>query len=251
LRCFENNPAVSRVYHQPVKSGFRERGVFDYSFYEGPKVGIHVAKETIGGFDISEAEFSPLPFQPKQPELSIGKWRPSRATLARVKPLVVLRDPMQTWASIERLNIYSDGLSPYYSPFDLFIASYTNVAEFALNANAQGLPVLAWTLERIGDDPKARLARLCQLWDIPWSSSMVDWTHPLGVNTWYSEEARERMRVDPRFIRSKESLAAASRFFYTATNPDGIVKIGDGEVIRRRLLPLYEQFRRLGEESGD
>src|SRR5437879_6371299 len=87
LRCFENNPAVARVFHQPVKSGFREGKLFDYGIYAlDASEEILVAKETIGGFELVEAGFSPLPAAPDV--LHLGAWTLSRELVLRVAPLV-------------------------------------------------------------------------------------------------------------------------------------------------------------------
>jgi hypothetical protein len=119
MRCFENNPAIDRVYHQPVKSGFREGKPFDYRIYdlESPSREREIiAKETIGGFLEPEANFAPIP--PGPDALVLGIWSLSTELIVRTQPLVLLRDPMQTWASIERLNRYSVGISEYHSPIE-------------------------------------------------------------------------------------------------------------------------------------
>ena len=74
MRCFENNPAIDRVYHQPVKSGFREGRQFDYRIYDLERSGRErkiIAKETIGGFQNPEANFAPIPAGPDALDLGI------------------------------------------------------------------------------------------------------------------------------------------------------------------------------------
>jgi hypothetical protein len=246
LRCFENNPAVARVFHQPVKSGFREGKAFDYSIYSldtSHAAKIIVAKETIGGFELVETGFSPLPAAPDV--LHLGVWALSHELVLRVEPLVLLREPLQTWASIERLNQYAAGRSPYHSPLQFFLASYANVVAFAVAARRRGLPVYVLTAEQLGRNPENCLRRVCEKWEIPWTRAMIDWPVPYGIKTWFSAEAAYRMTHDPRFIRSKESLAAANRFAYSESTVDAIVTPEARAVITQRLEVLYRRAKRL------
>jgi len=142
LRCFENNPAVDQVFHQPIKSGYRQGEDFDYSFFdydEQQEAKILVAKETVGGFVQPETAFSPLPNHGEHTK--IGPWLAAPSEIKTLEPLILVRDPLQTWMSIERLNRYSKNISPYYSPFEYFDASYTNVITFLSAARQQKLPV--------------------------------------------------------------------------------------------------------------
>jgi hypothetical protein len=242
MRCFENNPAVDRVYHQPVKSGFREHKPFDYGIYdlEGPSRGkIIIAKETIGGFLKPEANFAPIP--PGPDSFALGIWSLSTELVVRTRPLVLLRDPLQTWASIERLNRYSEGISEYRSPIEFFLESFANVVRFAVDARDRELPVSVITLEQLGVRPEECLRELCRRWDLPWSPAMIDWTLAYGVRTWFSEEAKHRFEHDPRFRKSKESLTAARAFDYTPSTLDGAITNTDKQLIAQRLMPLYSQ----------
>ncbi len=248
MRCFENNPAVARVYHQPVKSGFREGKPFDYSIFnlDGPNhEEMVVAKETIGGFLKPEANFAPIP--PGSDGFLLGAWTLSIDLLVSTEPLVLLRDPLQTWGSIERLNRFSRGISPYQSPIELFIDSFINVASFAIDALARDLPIHIFTLEQLGAYPEECLRHICEKWDMPWSPAMVTWTLPYGAKTWFSEEAKDRFENDPRFRKSKESLTASKAFGYMPTAVDGGMSDSDREVIAERLMPLYDEVARLAE----
>jgi hypothetical protein len=246
LRCFENNPAVDRVYHQPVKSGFREGRAFDYGIYDldgREHDQVVVAKETIGGFDVAETAFSPLPAAPDQ--LRLGMWTLSHEHILRIEPLVLLREPLQAWGSIERLNQYAAGRSPYHSPIDFFLTSYSNVVAFAVAARRRGLPVYVVTLEQLGARPERCLRELCRKWEIAWTPAMINWTMPYGANTWFSDEASYRMAHDPRFIRSKASLSATWHFGYVPTSTDNVITPSDLSRVDRCLTPLYKRARRL------
>lgn len=229
-----------------MKSGFREGRAFDYGIYSIDQVHtgeIIVAKETIGGFDLVETGFSPLPATPGS--LHLGAWAISHELILQIAPLVLVREPVQTWASIERLNRYAKGRSPYYSPLDFFLSSYANVVAFAVAARRQGLPVYVLTAEQLGANPEACLRQLYDKWDIPWTRTMVDWTIPYGAKTWFSNEALHRMSHDPRFIRSKESLAAATRFAYAASSVSNVVSPEERNLIKQQLEALYRRARRL------
>lgn len=241
LRCFENNPAVTRVYHQPIKSGYRQDGVFDYSFFELEQEGtqgILVAKETVGGFKDPETSFSPLPNRGEQEK--VGPWVASPEEIKHLEPLILIRDPLQPWGSIERLNRYSEGVSKYHSPFEYFIKSYKVVNDFLSAAKDQDLPVRAITQESLGVHSREVLQAICQMWDIPWTEAMIEWTEPYGSKTWYSDEAKERMRTDPRFKRSKELLERSTRYNYRPSLVDDI-EDWQRDVIEEQLLPLYKR----------
>jgi len=243
LRCFENNPEVDQVYHQPIKSGYRQDGVFDYSWFDllnDPRT--LVAKETIGGFEDPETKFSPLPGREGLP--TVGAWYASPDLITTLEPIVLLRDPVQTWASIERLNQYSAGRSRYHSPYDFFLNSYRAVAEFALEARRADLPVWCVTQEMLALDIYTMLKRICDKWKLPWHRSMVDWTLPYGEHTWFSEEAIRRMRDDPRFQKSKESLAAAHRWDYRPSSTGFLDPNVVGE-IEAELRCLYNDVQLL------
>lgn len=242
MRCFENNPAIDRVYHQPVKSRFREGKPFDYRIYDlgGPSREREIiAKETIGGFLKPEANFAPIPAGPKV--LVLGIWSLSTELIVRTQPLVLLRNPMQTWASIERLNRYSEGISEYHSPIEFFLESFANVVQFAVDAHKRELPIHVITLEQLGERPEECLRQICTTWGIPWSPAMINWTLAYGVKTWFSEEAKYRFEHDPRFRKSKESLTAARAFAYTPPTLDGEIADADKQLIAERLMPLYSQ----------
>lgn len=240
MRCFENNPAIDRVYHQPVKSGFREGRQFDYRIYDLERSSREreiIAKKTIGGFLQPEANFAPIPPGPDALDLGIGSL--STEIIVRTQPLVLLRDPMQTWASIERLNRYSDGISEYHSPIEFFIESFANVVQFAIDAHERELPIQVIALEHLGERTEVCLRQICTKWDIPWSAAMINWTLAYGAKTWFSEEAKHRFEHDPRFRKSKESLAAAHSFGYAPCALDGEIANNDRQLIAERLMPLY------------
>lgn len=250
MRCFENNPAVDRVYHQPVKSGFREGKPFDYSIFDsdGPnRDKIVIAKETIGGFLKPETDFTPIP--PGSDAFLLGAWALSTDLLVRTEPLVLFRDPMHTWASIERLNRFSRGISPYQSPIEFFVDSYTNVASFAIDAYARGLPIHIITLEQLGERPEECLQRICEKWGMSWASAMVRWNLPYGAKTWFSDEAKDRFDNDPRFRKSKESLTASKSFAYVPSTLDGAMTDDDKELITERLTPLYAEIVQLAHQD--
>ena len=247
LRCFENNPAVTKVFHQPIKSGYRQDGEFDYTFFDlAATIGddIFVAKETIGGFQVPETQFSPLP--EAGPHVTIGSWSLDRQQVVGLEPLILMRDPLQTWGSIERLNRASLGLSPFHSPFDFFVTSYKAVAAFALASRTEDLPVWCVTQELLATDIRAVLKRVCERWSIPWHPSMVEWTQEYGVRTWFSEEAQYRMDNDFRFQQSKAALAASHRWQYRESPTDD-VSPEDREIIESDLRPLYAKFCALAE----
>lgn len=240
LRSFENNPSVDQVFHQPIKSGYRQDGTFDYSFFDleqKDRGHLFVAKETVGGFAVPETIFSPLPNFGEHEQ--VGPWLASPSEITKLEPLILIRDPLQTWASIERLNRYSEGISEFHSPFEYFEASYRKVAEFLIAAKARELPVHCVTQEMLGQDPVNIMSRICDKWDMPWSESMIFWDKPYGVKTWFSNEAKTRMLTDPRFKRSKESLEASTRYDYNPSVVDDIAP-WQVETIETGLRPLYE-----------
>jgi len=242
LRCFENNPYVARVYHQPVKSGYRQDGTFDYSFFQldNPDL-ILVAKETVGGFELPETTFSPIPAS--LDTLRREAFAPSEQG-ANLRLLALFRDPLQTWASIERLNIYSAGISPYYSPFKYFVTSFEAVFSFLTEARRLGINIRVITQEMLAAQPVVILKTICKLWEIPWSPAMVAWTHPYGAKTWFSDEARFRMDHDPRFMKSKEALAASNSYRYVPSTTEFVAPEHRVE-IRYQLNPLYAAITKM------
>ena len=249
LRCFENNPDVDRVYHQPVKSGFRQDGTFDYGFFsldaQEPNK-IFVAKETVGGFQQPEVDYSPLPAAGGQ--VSIADRFPSPEDIVKVRPLFLFRDPFQVWNSINRLNVFSAGKSPYFSPFSFFIESLQNVFEFMQYARRVTPHAYCVTLERLASDPKRFIRSICEKWEIPYTDQMVDWTLPYGQRTWYSDETRHRMAHDPRFMHSKELLEKSRTFGYKPSELKGITEAHIQE-ISEKLMPLYEQIVKISERD--
>lgn len=245
LRCFENHPLVDRVYHQPVKSGHRSGADFDYTYFElldQSSQQVLVAKETIGGFDHDEANFSPLPAT-HGAMLRLGAWSLSRSIVERLDPVVLIRDPRQTWNSIEKLNRWSAGKSPFHSPFSFFLDSYRHVAQFALDAHHQGLNPMIVTLEDLGYLPDVLLSEICQRWGLPYDDAMVRWTLPYGAKTWFSDETRVRMASDPRFRKSKETLEHATSFAYQPSAVE--ISPLEASTIKRELEPLYETLASL------
>lgn len=242
LRCFENNISVEQVYHQPIKSGFRQDGTFDYGFFlldKDDPSKIFVAKETVGGFQRPEVEFSPL--QTTKKVASISDRFPFSEEIAQVKPLFLFRDPFQTWNSINKLNVFSAGKSPFFSPFSYFLKSYQNVFDFMVYAKKVTKDVYCITLELLASDPKLMFSRICDKWNIPYYDQMIDWTLPYGEKTVYSEETKERMSKDPRFIRSKQGLEESSSFSYKPSEVSG-VSDEQMQIIKTKVLPIYEQI---------
>lgn len=244
LHCFANNPHVDLAWHQPIKSGYRENGTFSYEVFSGDSNNsaeekrVWVAKETIGGFFRPEASFSPLPDCVSGEDcFTVGRWNVSRKSIQRLKPLVLIRDPLQVWNSIKKLNEMSAGVSKFHSPFDYFVESYSAVAEFLFAAKESGLPVFAVTQEMLGADPQRVLSRICDKFGIPYSDSMVHWTVPYGNKTWFSEEAQERFRSDPRFQRSKDILKNSTQYDYRPSKIN--IRDEDKAIIEEQLRPLY------------
>jgi hypothetical protein len=95
------------------------------------------------------------------------------------------------------------------------------------------------TLELLASDPKLMFQSICDKWDIPYYQQMIDWAFPYGEKTVYSEETKERMSKDPRFIRSKQGLEESSSFSY---KPSEITGITDEQMqtIKTKVLPIYE-----------
>ena len=251
LHSFANNPSVDVAFHQPIKSGYRENGTFSYEVFKeescmsGEGQRVWVAKETIGGFELPEASFSPLPHTASTLDsVTLGPWVVSLKALHRLKPLVLIRDPLQVWNSISKLNKYSEGKSKYYSPFDYFVKSYMAVAEFLFAAKENGLPVFAVTQEMLAANPQEILSRICDLWGIPYFKSMVHWTEPYGSKTWFSDEALERFRSDPRFQLSKAVLTNSTHYDYRPSNPDVLPE--HEEVIEKQLRPLFTKSTAMG-----
>lgn len=248
LRCFENNPDVEEVHHQPVKSGFRQDGTFDYGFFsldEGREDKIFVAKETVGGFAPEETDFSPVPKAPGG--TSIANRFPSQEAIDKVRPLFLFRDPQQTWNSINKLNDYSAGRSPFHSPFEYFITSYRNVFEFLMHAKSVTPNAHCLTLEELARDPRSVLENLCAKWNIRYHEQMVEWDLPYGERTQFSEETKMRMETDPRFMKSKEGLERSSRFEYSPSVLD--IMTEHRERILAELQPLYENACELSEKD--
>lgn len=242
LRCFENNPAIMEVYHQPVKSGFRQDGTFDYQFFsldEGDESSIYIAKETVGGFAPPETRFNPLT-EATSNRPSIAERFPSVEAIEKVRPLVLFRDPMQTWNSINKLNKYSKGKSEFHSPFRYFISSYRNVFEFLMHAKGITRHAYCLTLERLASNPYEVLRDVCSKWQIKFHDQMIEWSLPYGQKTHYSEETMDRMEHDARFKKSKESLEKSWRFHYTESLVRGI-RTAHRRKIQNELQPLYDQ----------
>lgn len=250
LRCFENNPHVDMVYHQPVKSGYRQNGEFDYSFFwldEHDLARVFVAKETVGGFVRPEAEFMPIGDE-YLGELFIGERFPGPHFIDKVRPLFLFRDPLQTWNSINRLNRLSDGLSPFFSPFEYFVISYRNVFEF-LDYSREVTPhAYCLTIEQLGADPEWFLNALCHRWDLRYHSAMVKWELGYGDRTWYSEETKHRHDTDARFKLSKESVERSTEFGYTPS-PLSDIHPEHLQIITRDLQPLYTRAQRWAKED--
>lgn len=257
LHCFANNPHVDLAWHQPIKSGYRENGTFSYEVFKGEgtvpagEKRVWVAKETIGGFFRAEASFSPFPSsEVRDDSLMVGRWVVSRKSIQRLKPLVLIRDPLQVWNSIKKLNKMSAGVSKYHSHFDYFVDSYSAVAEFLFAAKEIGLPVFAVTQEMLGAAPQKVLPRICDKFGIPYSDAMVQWTEQYGSKTWFSEEALERFRSDPRFQHSKLVLKNSTHYDYRPSKVNILDE--DKAVIEKQLLPLYAKAAAFAEaDFGD
>lgn len=246
LHAFANNSNVDTVFHQPVKSGYREdKNEFDYSFFEigNDRYGhVLVAKETVGGFAGAEATFSPLPNHGDN--IMVGPWMASPDEIRRIEPMILIRDPFQTWNSIHKLNEYSAGKSEYYSPFEYFVQSYKNVADFLIAAKEEGLPVHALTQEMLAADPHGIMEKLCDKWGIPYDPAMVNWSLPYPSKTWFSHEALERFENDPRFQYSKEVLQNSTGYDYRPS-PTRAIEADKATIIEAELYPRYEAAKRL------
>lgn len=105
---------------------------------------------------------------------------PSPSAYTMVRPIFLFRDPIRVFDSWKSVG-WTDAQS--------LIDCYTNM--FHMLSRAPSHAVSSLVYERLIQNPKIEIERICLRWGIPFSESMLKFNHPFGSNFIFTTE-RER-----------------------------------------------------------
>lgn len=227
LRAFENNPIVSKVLYQPIKSGIRDTGSPCYDFLDIDKddSSVIVAKDTIGigaaNYPIAEATY---------------KVFRHASDLDKARYIFLFRNPLHT---------YSSDHNKFGVDLESFLIGYRSAYNQALTAKKLSSNVSILTLEKLGEHPKEMFRLVCSKWDIPYTDSMITWELAAGKKLVVSSGEINRLRGE--LSSSLEGLEGKE--FSYLHRPESQLNLTQQEnsQITKNMLPLFQHIKELAD----
>ena len=143
-----------------MKTNLKSGGYLNYNIYDAISVYPFLFyKATLGTATTAECTYNPFR---------------SKEDVNRVKPLFLIRDPLQTFNSWKKMN---------WGSIDLFILAYQNALtlyKYASNASPYTRCV---TYEHLANNPERIFKKLLWDWDIPFDENIFIWRTNLGNDT--------------------------------------------------------------------
>jgi hypothetical protein len=232
VMALSEHPDIGTIA-QPVLSGYRygDQKKPDYSVYERNPDNIHpkmkqnpkpfyVTKETIGAAKVKEG--------PGQINL---KFFPNDAAIKRTKPLFIVRDPFQGWASWKKLK---------WANLKVFLDSYKKVFELFKDAKRVTPDTTAVTYEHLMTHPKEVLKKICSHWGLPYSDAMVDWKK--GYNSQRIGTAKGTAKI-LKNSGSRDRLKISKKFGGINLYDLSSLSPEEKSIIEKQLMPIYKKFK--------
>lgn len=107
---------------------------------------------------------------------------PNPAAYAMARPIFLFRDPIRvfdSWKSVGWTDLQS------------FIYGYVNMFDMLSRAPSTAVSCLVY--ERLIQNPKTEVERVCAWWGIPFSEDMLKFTHPFGSAFLYSSDSEREI----------------------------------------------------------
>ena len=180
MRIFAESPvcAVTSRLLLMGKAGSKEDFSPDYSILENPSHHITFISALKSGkrFLVCKEELG----NDSRKGECLYNVCPNPSTYAMARPIFLFRDPIRVFDSWKSVG-WTDAQS--------LIDCYTNLFHMLSRAPSQTVSCLVY--ERLIQNPKTEIERICARWGIPFSKSMLKFDHPFGSAFIYSSD-RER-----------------------------------------------------------
>ncbi|MEJ8568570.1 hypothetical protein [Elongatibacter sediminis] len=185
-------------YMQTVKSGQRTHGTPDYGIYRQHHEGTALGKETIGPRTLADCTLAVFP---------------DDAAIRATRPVFLLRDPRDTWATWSRAG---------WGSLERFLTAYEHLLNLYDRAQALGVGTV-FRYEAFGEDVERAFRELSAALGIGFTPDMIDWRLRFPDETpviWRADVQADvdrglsdsaRRATGFRYRRSPQSITPAAR----------------------------------------
>lgn len=240
-----NQSAEVHCFYQPMKEGIREGTGPDYSFFDGthPSFSKHpgkifFAKEVLGH---------------TRPEESTFQLFPDDDAVRRSRPLFLLRDPIGTWSSWKKCKTAGKEGWEGVCDIEMFKLAYEHTYQTFVSARQISDQVTCLTREHLLQNPQRVFKLVCDRWEIPFESSMIQWKQSFDVNSFTCGEKDHRADGTAEydhaetFNRIQHKDVREAKGFYQVENNAGrtqetLVTPAEHETLEATLRPLHDAF---------
>lgn len=177
---------------------------------------------------------------------------PHDQSIKESQPLFMFREPLVNYNSwkviLKGRPDYNENLDQQL--FMNFLVSYQNNFDLFKKASSISDQVSCITLEKLAQNPPKLFESICQKWQIPYTSEMLNWKIPWCENTsfWSENIKLNIMGRKSRFIKMKEGVRSQKTFSYSALKPEDLdITDQEKEIINTKIVPLYQEIVKLTE----
>ena len=216
LRSVKNHPNAM-IEFQTIKTGQRQQGAPDYSFFQRPVPDdkFLVNKETIGYATDEDCTLQVFP---------------NDEAIRATRPVFIFRKPRDTFVSwIENDLVDADQTT------HLFIQAYRHTFELLMHARTASEHASALSYEVLCTNPQQKLQTVCNKWDIEFHPHMIDWQDQFIETTPLDRDGIDQGHY--RTVSTSSSIASQK--------PKSGLSQSQAKEIDQELEEIYEKIMRL------
>lgn len=155
---------------------------------------------------------------------------PNPSTYDMVRPIVMIRDPIRVFDSWKHVG-WTDPQS--------LEDCYTNMFRMLQQASAE--PVSGLVYERLIQDPRTEVERVCARWGVPFSENMLNFEHPFGSSFLFSSDTERVKYCEEKPLGLFDTVESSS-----SIRPDvpyhGLLSNAEKDDIEERVGRHYLRF---------